>query len=540
MSRDLLTQLRTYAEQLDAEARPLESLAPAPTLVPAFRPRRRWAVALATAIVLMAAIVAAVATSLTGSEDEIIDVPTSVPTESTLPIPTTLPASTTLPATTLPATTVPPVPTTPSQPALGYNVMGSAPFVFVDADGRPGAYFSSEWLYDSPDRLATCADEACLALDETELPLAPGPWLVLDQAGLPLRLQVEVGGEPVPRQTFGEYPASQVEGQAPEFAPASIALAGCVDAGCSDTFRSTVLEVTNPDQVSASNADSVPYPGGGKMSMSPAGNPVIVYGGLLDGEDPVAALAVIFCGDPRCSAGNTSRVIHRSSTTAMILLESVAFGPIGDPVVTFVEAPAERSTDGLLYRTEGGEWRGFIALCTDPVCSAFDKNEVDYEGLPLLAVGVDGNPVIAYGAGDDDQRGIYLQLCHDPVCASSATVQVLDLAPNFAWNLMSPSLAIAPDGAPLITAVEWTGEQGRVHVARCVDATCSSVQATAHFLSDVSPATLLHVWSSAAAFDYDGTPVIAYYQGTLSADENLAFEVDFLRCANDACSTLLP
>jgi hypothetical protein len=159
---------------------------------------------------------------------------------------------------------------------------------------------------------------------------------------------------------------------------------------------------------------------------------------------------------------------------------------------------------------------------------------------PVMAVGADGNPLIAYREGDDDRRAVYLRLCEDPRCSSATNVQVLDLAPNFAWNLMDPSLAIAPDGSPLITAVEWTGEEGRVHVAKCVDAACSSVLAAAHLVSDVSPATLQHVWSSAAAFDPAGIPVVAYYQGTLDSDGNFGFQVGFLRCADDACTTLVP
>lgn len=542
MSHDLLTQLRTYAEQLDVEARPLESLTPASTAAPVIQSRRRWAVAVATAILVIAAIGVAVVTGLTGPGDDIIDEPTSVPVETTAPAPTTLPGSSTLPpATTLPATTLPPGPVAQVQPVLGYNVMGSAPFVFFDADGRPGAYYSSEWLYDSPNQLAKCADESCSTVEVEEFPLGPGSWLGRDQDGLAIRLQVEVDGTPIPRQAFGEFPASQVEGQPPAFVPATISVTGCLDPDCSSTFHSRVLEVTDPGQIDVSKPEAVPYPGGGKLFMSTAGNPVIVYSGVLDGADPVAGLAVISCGDVRCSAGNNTQVIHRSPPSALIVLESVAFGPSGDPIVAFVEIPAERSRgDGLLYPAEGGEWRGFVAVCGDATCSEAEKSAIDYGGLPLLAMGLDGNPVVAYGAGDDEQRGIYLQMCVDDLCTSATTLQMLDLAPNYAYNLMSPSLAIASDGSPFVTAVEWTGEQGRVHVAKCRDAACSSVQATAHLVSDVSPVTLQHVWSSAAAFDPAGIPVVAYYQGTLDATENLAFEVGFLRCADEGCSTLVP
>ncbi|MGI9648483.1 MAG: hypothetical protein ACR2OI_08195 [Acidimicrobiia bacterium] len=542
MSNDLLTQLSTYAEQLDLEAPPLESLTPASTPMPVGRPRRRWVAALATAVLLVAAIVVAVVTGLTGPEENIIDEPTSVPVVTTVPVQTTLPVSPTLPATTtLPVPDVPSGPLAPVQPAMGYNVMGSAPFVFFDTDGRPAAYYSADWLYDSPDRLAKCVDEPCSTLDDTGLALGPGSWLTFGDGGRPIRLQVEVGGEPVPRQTFGQFPASQVEGQPAAFAAASITVAGCVDPACTDSFRSTVLEVTSADQVNASNPDPVPYPGGGKVFVGPGGRPVIVYSGLLHGEPPTAAVALILCGDVSCSAGNSLRIIHRTEETSQIFTETLAFGSNGDPILTFAQSSAAVSpADGLLYPEEDGIRQWFVAACADSGCDDVDVTEIEPAALPVMAVGTDGYPVIAYSEGDDDQRGIYLRLCRDTVCTSATTVQVLDLAPNFAWSLMSPSLAIAPDGSPLVTAVEWTGEQGRIHVAKCLDAACSSVEATAHVVSDVSPATMQHVWSSAAAFDNAGIPVVAYYQGTLAADGKLAFGVDFLRCADEACSSLVP
>lgn len=563
MPADLLTQLRTYADQLDAAAPPLEELLPdrpAPLRPPHVSPRRHWPIAVAAAVVTLL-LVGGLALLIRAFDrpDPVIEEEEPPPTTTTIPQSLGVP----LAVSTIDAA----------------GDVGANPAVAVRPDGRPIVVYVD--VTSRSVKLAVCDDAACTGATTTTLAVESG-----DDLG---RMSVSVDPEGRPTIVFRQFEDdlrvircedpmctahTDVElgsGQSPVLggneAPViayndpdgNLLVASCTDPGCTGDVERTVLATREPDGVGHWLAD---------LALAEDGRPVILY-------SPDPELRLVTCGNRSCSSGNSEAS-----------LVDVAGGPSrlalrgdGAPLIAYVE----QGDDGN---------RLFLLACADPACSNPPRRELarigvgdvglgslsvafDGEGLPMvlfsqqgdlvvarcgdpqcagdvtaatigrvgfgdfaLAIGRDGLPVVAY-YGNRDLR---VAKCGEPQCGGSVLAVSGDPVPELAaappptelWTSTivaagdvafadtNPQLATGPDGIPLaLHAYVPGGEEDFPSPAlvRCADAACS---ASTRAVLDVT------AFTSTLAVDTAGRAVIASHD----------FEnIRITRCADADCTS---
>lgn len=89
---------------------------------------------------------------------------------------------------------------------------------------------------------------------------------------------------------------------------------------------------------------------------------------------------------------------------------------------------------------------------------------------PSIAIGADGNPIIAYVEDARDQ--LMLAVCGDVTCASVATTVLVDTADQ----VRSPSVSITDAGNPVVAYRDVTGTASKVKLVYCNDPECAVVQ----------------------------------------------------------------
>jgi len=182
---------------------------------------------------------------------------------------------------------------------------------------------------------------------------------------------------------------------------------------------------------------------------------------------------------------------------------SVAVGDDGNPVIAY-----ENGTARTLN----------LAICLDPVCADSTHRVIDtISGAlsPSVAIGDDSNPVISYNQGDGTS-GLRVAVCDDPTCASFTTTTIHELSSPGPGT----SVAIGTDGLPVISY--WNSD---LRVAKCLNAKCT---ASAHVSVD-STNTQVGKFSS-IAINAVGNPVISYLD-----DSNEALKVAV--CGDSACTS---
>ena len=182
------------------------------------------------------------------------------------------------------------------------------------------------------------------------------------------------------------------------------------------------------------------------MLVGTDGLPLIAH---LAGGDP----ALTHCADVTCSTSSTTVVDLTGNSDA----PDVTLSAQGTPVVV-VSRP-----DGL----------GFIA-CSDASCTATNTMRlvarpsigVTTVGLdPAIAIGVDGNPVIAHqGILDNGDRMVFVTDCADPACATATTTALADGGDGL-------DLVIGADGRPVVTHINPV--TGTLQVTTCTTMSCN-------------------------------------------------------------------
>lgn len=211
----------------------------------------------------------------------------------------------------------------------------------------------------------------------------------------------------------------------------------CDDSACSKTSR-----ITLADNVS-----------GGNVALTDDGRPVFV---LALNDPPGSGAVVVVCGDARCETG--------SSVAAV--LDDVAV-PLPFSALAIHEgrlAYAYRDPDSAAL---------YLVTCGDLEC----PNPVSIEVVPpigdsenrspdvfSLVVGADGLPVLAYGAMGE-LRQLRVVHCENWACTELSDVAVSEL--HGFWR--GPSLAIGSDGNPVMAFQS----SDRITVLKCEDAACS-------------------------------------------------------------------
>lgn len=251
-----------------------------------------------------------------------------------------------------------------------------------------------------------------------------------------------------------------------------------------------------------------------EMALDRSGRPVLLqqYSGTSD--PALSGSYLVSCNDTRC-AGNDERVeqfFHRRFSTA-----AVDFDDAGNPVIAFFHAP--NATQHLS-----------VMQCNDRYCAGGDDlahrvdEDFSYDGFnaqPGLAIGADGNPVVAYSIPFDSRdRGLLrVAKCGNASCSQSSTATVASL-PYHPYDTIA-SLAIGVDGNPVVALGSSSGPA----IVRCDDPACvGGVEST------VRPDT--SGWPGnrpSLALDDNGNPVIAY--SSLSGQARMTL----LRCGDPTC-----
>jgi hypothetical protein len=271
------------------------------------------------------------------------------------------------------------------------------------------------------------------------------------------------------------FPIIAHTGNVAEWGP--LLIAKCNDLACSG------------EEVSNSVADQpdfhVGY--GTSIAIGSDGFPVISHSTELEG---VASLRVTKCNDPACTGDN------ETSTTLQVGIggaTSMAIGNDGFPII----GNYNRNLHQLI-----------VAKCNDPACAGAGETITvvteDILGDNLsLALGTDDYPVIAY----QGNLGPALKVvkCNDLPCTDDD--RVISVVDNLGEDPGSyPSIAIGANGNPIIAYWDRVGALGQVVVASCNDPACTDNDET---ITVVDGPSLVGQGIS-LAIGSDGLPIISY------------------------------
>ncbi len=445
---------------------------------------RRFAYALAgTAAIAVIAVASLGAYSIfTRSDDDSSAAAPTVTTagtaQTTLPSTTDVQAPTTVPPTERPITTVPmPI---PLAGALGNNGMQDGPWVFSNAAGFAGAFVTWLEVGEPPVMhvdVVECASDDCSDVVRTQL------------AGL-----TGVEHWPLSRPlVLADGSWAWVSGNE---------LVVCDDFVCTTTSRITL-------------ADDV---FGGNAALADDGRPVFV---LAPNDPSGSGAVVVICGDIRCETG--------SSVTAT--LDDVAVP------VPFSALAIDEGRLAYAYR-DGDSAALHLVTCGDLECA----NPVSVEVVPpigdggngwpdvfSLAVGTDGLPVLAYGTMGD-LRQLRIVHCENWSCTDLSDVAVSELQ-GF-WQ--GPSLAIGSDGNPVMAFQS----NDRITVLKCEDAACNRT-IISYPLGETpgDPSLVIGADGNPIISYFTPTPSEEEEPGTPEAGTELIGDIPVLfRCADLACT----
>jgi hypothetical protein len=235
-------------------------------------------------------------------------------------------------------------------------------------------------------------------------------------------------------------------------------------------------------------------------NLNDSGNPLNwtklkgVPAGFADGTDDNTSAIQAYCAlvrtYPRSYQGAPCRA-HLETLDTVGSFSSIAIGADGNPVVAY-------DASGFAIK---------VARCSDPLCALSTLHALGVIGSDIaLAIGTNGNPVVTFAAVGDELK---IAHCGDPDCSTSS-VQTLD---TFARDT---SLAIGTDGNPVVS---YRGPGGALKVAHCSDAACTA--STLHTIDTVG-------FFTSIAIGTDGNPVVSFEgSGGLTV----------ARCGDTACTT---
>jgi hypothetical protein len=224
--------------------------------------------------------------------------------------------------------------------------------------------------------------------------------------------------------------------------------------------------------------------------------------------------------------GGDLRVAHCNDTTcssaALSTLDTGGAGNVGQ------YTSITTGTDGLglisYYDVTNANLK--VAHCNDAACTGATVTTLDTGGFEnvgaytSIAVGADGLGLITYNAFTNATQGVRAAHCGDTACTSATTAQV-----SYTDHGLHTSVAIGPDGLPLISYFGLTGDGADLKVAHCRNAACTTppTLTTLDSLGDVG--RYVSVTTGA-----DGLGLMSYYDQTGTA-------LKVIHCADDACSS---
>ena len=161
-------------------------------------------------------------------------------------------------------------------------------------------------------------------------------------------------------------------------------------------------------------------------------------------------LKVARCNDKACAGGN-EKISTVDGAGDVGEFASLAIGADGNPVIAY-------------YKRSSGDLR--VARCNDPACAGGNEKRStvsaagDVGQWASLGVGLDGRPAVAFY--DATLHFLKIARCNDPACTGgNEKVTTLDSAGDVGQYA---SLAIGVDGVPVVAYFDATNS--KVKVAR--------------------------------------------------------------------------
>ncbi len=246
----------------------------------------------------------------------------------------------------------------------------------------------------------------------------------------------------------------------------------------------TKAEVHTIAQTGAAHVarDTVGNVGGySSVAIGADGLPVIAY--LEDGN---ADLRVAKCTNVSCTGAATITTVEAAG--AVGYFPSIAISTDGNPVIAYLDA---------------GNNDLKVAKCTNPACTGSATiTTLDALGVvgyyTSLAVGTDGNPVIAYY--DVTNLNLKVAKCANSACTGSPTITTVDTAGDVGGY---SSLKVRADGRPVVAYADSTN--GDLKVASCANPACTGTSVTTTVESTGTVG-----YYSALAIAADGNPIVAH------------------------------
>jgi hypothetical protein len=147
------------------------------------------------------------------------------------------------------------------------------------------------------------------------------------------------------------------------------------------------------------------------------------------------------------------------------------------------------------------------------------------EGHTSIAVPPDGRPVIAYQVESSASKSLFVTRCGNVTCSAGNVFRQLDSTAGQDVG-SDTSIAIGSDGFPVVAYHNETA--GTLKVAKCVNADCTG--GTVVTTVDDHPTNTVGEYSS-IAIGADGFPVISYYDRTAGG-------LKVAKCVNVNCTGL--
>jgi hypothetical protein len=412
----------------------------------------------------------------------------------------------------------PPAPSEPVSPAGQVNFAGhwfEAPALYVDHEGRPAVLTG----FGPNAGITTCLDPACETVDVRTLSGVAGRSFV-DLAGNSSGIwwaAIRDDGSPV----FAVVAAEQT---GPTSLETTITLVTCMSPACAEVTETVAVRVSSDESVDAASG-APPSPDGPLMlALGPGNVPVIAFGGsygvVTEINEGVVwkdgwgnAVAVAVCRDAACTGGADVTVLETVEPGTEGGLASARFwlgvNPEGLPIVAYGRQPAGETV---------------VAACLDSACREFEVTSVETwavtpSGGPGVALGADGLPIIAHWRWWDEWQDVpvttSLISCRNASCSDATETKL----PS--WG--SPvNLSTGVGGFPVLS---FTVDE-RATLVTCVDPECSDYAVTTPLgESPYQGVPMIAVGS-------DGVPILAYY------DQSPFGELHIHRCSDAVCTSV--
>jgi hypothetical protein len=200
-----------------------------------------------------------------------------------------------------------------------------------------------------------------------------------------------------------------------------------------------------------------------------------------------------------------SRVALDTPTAAQYYVD-LAIGADGNPVIAYWDST---NLDVKVAKCSNSRCTGVPTITT--VDSAGNVGQE-----VAIAVGTDGNPILSYF--DETNTDIKVAKCVDPACAQPATFTPIELNAQSFFLGAYTDIGIGPDGLP--TVVYKSDAGGGLGVTKCSNQACTA------FSTKITGQGI----DPSLAFGTDGFPVI-------SSNTYLSFDLLVTKCSDALCSS---